>query len=103
LSFGLTLALYTDGLVEAPGIDIDDAIAALADRLAQAPDGDIEDLTETVLGDASHNPRTDDIAILLVRVTRSSATAQLARPPWHSPKIAERVPTQNDARGARSS
>ncbi|WP_393073058.1 SpoIIE family protein phosphatase [Streptomyces sp. LN704] len=69
LSSGLTLALYTDGLVEAPGIDIDDAISALADRLAHTPNDDIESVTETLLGDASLNPRTDDIAILLVRVT----------------------------------
>ncbi|MEU0033346.1 SpoIIE family protein phosphatase [Streptomyces sp. NPDC006333] len=69
LSSGLTLALYTDGLVEAPGIDIDDAIGALADRMARAPNDDVEGLTETLLGDASHNPRTDDIAMLLVRVT----------------------------------
>jgi serine phosphatase RsbU (regulator of sigma subunit) len=75
LSSGLTLALYTDGLVEAPGIDIDDAVAALADRLAQASDDDLEDLTETLLGDASHHPRIDDIAMLLVRVTGSSTTA----------------------------
>ncbi|MET8289560.1 MULTISPECIES: PP2C family protein-serine/threonine phosphatase [unclassified Streptomyces] len=69
LSSGLTLALYTDGLVEAPGIDIDDAIGALAGRLAHAPNDDIESLTETLVGDASLNPRTDDIAILLVHVT----------------------------------
>ncbi|WP_194280462.1 SpoIIE family protein phosphatase [Streptomyces fagopyri] len=69
LSSGVTLALYTDGLVEAPGIDIDDAIGALADRLAQAPNDDVEGLTETLLHHASLKPRTDDIAILLVQVT----------------------------------
>ncbi|MFE5038205.1 SpoIIE family protein phosphatase [Streptomyces sp. NPDC056683] len=80
LPSGLTLALYTDGLVEAPGIDIDDAIAALAGRLAQALDDDIEDLTETLLGSASHHPHTDDIAVLLVRVTHSSTAADRGRP-----------------------
>ncbi|WP_329323539.1 MULTISPECIES: SpoIIE family protein phosphatase [unclassified Streptomyces] len=70
LSSGLTLALYTDGLVEAPGIDIDDAIATLAGRLARAPRDDVESLTETLLDHASLRPRTDDIAMLLVQVTR---------------------------------
>ncbi|MGW4668999.1 SpoIIE family protein phosphatase [Streptomyces sp. NPDC004324] len=69
LPSGLTLALYTDGLVEAPGIDIDDAIAALAGRLARAPRDDVESLTEDLLDHASLKPRTDDIAMLLVHVT----------------------------------
>ncbi|MEU2619548.1 SpoIIE family protein phosphatase [Streptomyces sp. NPDC007157] len=66
---GTTLALYTDGLVEAPGIDIDDAVAALARRFARSPDDDVEGLTDRLLGDASCNPRADDIAVLLVRFT----------------------------------
>lgn len=69
LSSGVTLALYTDGLVEAPGVDIDDAIGALAGRLADAPNDDVEGLTETLLCHASLEPRTDDIAMLLVQVT----------------------------------
>ncbi|MFF2993176.1 PP2C family protein-serine/threonine phosphatase [Streptomyces sp. NPDC057950] len=75
LSSGLTLALYTDGLVETPGIDIDDAISTLACRLAQAPDDDIEGLTDSLLTGARLTPHTDDIAILLLRVTNRSTTA----------------------------
>ncbi|BCM64864.1 hypothetical protein EASAB2608_00198 [Streptomyces sp. EAS-AB2608] len=30
---GAVLALYTDGLIESPGIDVDDAISALAELL----------------------------------------------------------------------
>ncbi|MFE3164155.1 SpoIIE family protein phosphatase [Streptomyces sp. NPDC059224] len=66
---GTALALYTDGLVEAPGVDIGDAVTALAVRFAQSPDDDIEVLTDRLLGDASCNPRADDIAVLLVRFT----------------------------------
>lgn len=71
LSPHTTLALYTDGLVEAPGIDIDDAIADLAERLARAPDNDTEVLTEALLEQGSRHPHTDDIAMLVVHVTES--------------------------------
>ncbi|MEV7321899.1 GAF domain-containing SpoIIE family protein phosphatase [Streptomyces sp. NPDC093970] len=68
LAAGTTLALYTDGLVEAPGIDIADAIADLTNRFTKASGNDVEVLVESLLGDCSHHSRTDDIAMLLVRV-----------------------------------
>ncbi|MFJ7591675.1 SpoIIE family protein phosphatase [Streptomyces sp. NPDC097617] len=66
---GAFLALYTDGLVEAPGRDIEDAIGAVATRITEAPErhplGDLADeLIEHAHRDA---PRTDDIALLLLR------------------------------------
>ena len=65
---GATLALYTDGLVEAPGVDLEKAQKHLADRLAEASrrpvDEAADELTRGVLSD-SH--RRDDIALMLLR------------------------------------
>ncbi|MGW3248417.1 SpoIIE family protein phosphatase [Streptomyces sp. NPDC001070] len=67
---GSVLALYTDGLVEAPGTDIDDAITDLARHLARADDQSAEDLADTLMHHAaSTTPGTDDMALLLVRST----------------------------------
>ncbi|MBB1243778.1 SpoIIE family protein phosphatase, partial [Streptomyces durbertensis] len=65
---GAVLALYTDGLVEHPGTDIDDAIADLADQLAAADPGDLDALADNLIHHAEHTaPRHDDIALLLMR------------------------------------
>ncbi|MFD7692646.1 SpoIIE family protein phosphatase [Streptomyces sp. NPDC059805] len=65
---GAVLALYTDGLVERPGVDIDDAISAVTGRLAAFAPDDLDALADALLehaGQAAANP--DDIALLLVR------------------------------------
>ncbi|MEU6158139.1 SpoIIE family protein phosphatase [Streptomyces sp. NPDC047130] len=71
LAPGAVLALYTDGLVEHPGADIDDAIAALAHAMAsrQHPDlGDLDGFADALVDHAERTaPRNDDIALLLVR------------------------------------
>ncbi|MFJ4467078.1 SpoIIE family protein phosphatase [Streptomyces sp. NPDC089424] len=68
---GTTLALYTDGLVEAPGTDIDEAVADLARQLALTPADDIDALIDGLLRHALRGiPRTDDVAMLLLRTTR---------------------------------
>ncbi|MGW7366179.1 SpoIIE family protein phosphatase [Streptomyces sp. NPDC054841] len=65
---GAVLALYTDGLIEIPGTDIDDAVTALAHRLTQAQDRTVDELADTLLHHATKaTPRTDDIALLLIR------------------------------------
>ncbi|MFJ4276062.1 SpoIIE family protein phosphatase [Streptomyces coelicoflavus] len=65
---GAVLALYTDGLVETPGIDIDEATGALAHRLTTAHAEILETLADTLLNHAERAaPRTDDIALLLLR------------------------------------
>lgn len=62
------LALYTDGLVETPGTDIDDATADLAARLAAAQDKSLETIADALLDHAQRaTPRNDDIALLLIR------------------------------------
>ncbi|GLF96985.1 PP2C family protein-serine/threonine phosphatase [Streptomyces yaizuensis] len=68
---GAVLALYTDGLIETPGTDIDDALAALARRLAgAAPDASLEELADLLLGPPEvRDRRGDDTALLLLRPT----------------------------------
>lgn len=66
---GTLLALYTDGLVEAPGRDIEDAIGAVARLIGEAserhPLGDLAD--ELIEHAHRDGPRLDDIALLLLR------------------------------------
>ncbi|MDG9700836.1 SpoIIE family protein phosphatase [Streptomyces sp. DH37] len=67
---GTTLALYTDGLVEAPGTDIDDAIARLAHLLARAGQRDLDSLADDLVRSTTPPaPRADDIALLLIRAS----------------------------------
>ncbi|MFE1028756.1 SpoIIE family protein phosphatase [Streptomyces sp. NPDC058818] len=61
---GSVLALYTDGLVEAPGVDLDDATAALAGLLERADPTDLDAMADTLI---RHAPSPgDDIALLLL-------------------------------------
>jgi serine phosphatase RsbU (regulator of sigma subunit) len=61
------LALFTDGLVESPGADIDDAVAGLAARLARADEPTLDALADSLLQHRA-TPHTDDIALLVLRV-----------------------------------
>ncbi|MET9799417.1 SpoIIE family protein phosphatase [Streptomyces sp. NPDC006368] len=70
LPAGAVLALYTDGLVESAGTDIEEAIAGLADHLSDAGEDDLDLLLESVLRRGRPaDQRTDDIALLLLRPT----------------------------------
>ncbi|MDC7340149.1 SpoIIE family protein phosphatase [Streptomyces lydicus] len=64
---GSLLALYTDGLVETPGVDPDSAVAALAARLdggpPQSPDRLADALLAHLHADAA---RQDDVALMLL-------------------------------------
>ena len=65
---GAVLALYTDGLVERPGVDIDDGISALRLALTRAgnPSTRLADLADRLTTAAQHTAeRPDDIALLL--------------------------------------
>ncbi|MGW3028067.1 SpoIIE family protein phosphatase [Streptomyces sp. NPDC001221] len=67
LTPGTVLALYTDGLVENPGVDLDDAMAGLAAQLAQARPQPMDQLATALIDHARRTaPRTDDIALLLI-------------------------------------
>ncbi|MER6184221.1 SpoIIE family protein phosphatase [Streptomyces sp. NPDC001652] len=67
LSPGLMFAFYTDGLIETPGVDLDESIAGLARHLADADDRDLDLLIDDLLRKTgTAGPRTDDIAILVL-------------------------------------
>jgi PAS domain-containing protein len=62
---GGVLVLYTDGLVEAPGVDLDDATAALAGLLEDTDPTELDVMADTLI---RHAPSPgDDIALLLIR------------------------------------
>jgi len=64
---GAVLALYTDGLVETPGADIEDAISDLARQLTQAEHHSMDALADSLVHYAGQRaPRIDDIALLLI-------------------------------------
>ncbi|WUD70506.1 SpoIIE family protein phosphatase [Streptomyces sp. NBC_00510] len=63
---GSILALYTDGLVEERGTDIDVGIDRLRTCLAHAPAASLDELADRLLHHATRSPyRADDIALLL--------------------------------------
>ncbi|MET7318697.1 SpoIIE family protein phosphatase [Streptomyces thermoviolaceus] len=68
---GSLLALYTDGLVERPGIDLDKAVGDLAERIAEAASDPLHLLPTRLLRSAGgpHEPgaNSDDIALLLLQ------------------------------------
>ncbi|GGY32516.1 SpoIIE family protein phosphatase [Streptomyces djakartensis] len=69
---GCTLALYTDGLVETPGRDIDVGLELLNEALRR-PSADLEEACEEVLRKVRAEPAADDIVLLLARPRRLGA------------------------------
>ncbi|MDH6546084.1 serine phosphatase RsbU (regulator of sigma subunit)/PAS domain-containing protein [Streptomyces sp. SAI-208] len=67
LTPGLMLVFFTDGLVERPGVDLDDSFNRLAHHLAQADERDLDLLIDDLLSKAgTAGQRTDDVAILVL-------------------------------------
>ncbi|MEU9860619.1 SpoIIE family protein phosphatase [Streptomyces sp. NPDC047971] len=66
---GDTLALYTDGLVEARGVDIDEGVAALRSQLAGAT-GTLEETADGILERLLPDAPTDDAVVVLARIRR---------------------------------
>ncbi len=68
LAPGCVLALYTDGLIESPGLDIEDALAGLGQRLGEAGDLPLDELADRLVErSAATEERLDDVALLLLR------------------------------------
>ncbi len=68
LPAGAVLALYTDGLVETPGTDIDRTTAALARHLTDSRDLPLHRLIDSLVQHARPTGRhTDDVALLLLQ------------------------------------
>ncbi|MFC0597747.1 SpoIIE family protein phosphatase [Streptomyces palmae] len=90
LAEGAVLLLYTDGLVERPGVDHDEAVAALCERLTHwggpgtadpAPGTDLDRLAEQVINPAVSASFGDDVAVLLVRRNPAAGAAPVDTPP----------------------
>ncbi|MGW0080182.1 SpoIIE family protein phosphatase [Streptomyces sp. NPDC003393] len=68
LAPGSVLVLYTDGLVETPGADIEDALAELGQRLGAAGDVPLSQLAHVLVEQSAVvRERIDDVAVLLLR------------------------------------
>ncbi|MFE7900177.1 SpoIIE family protein phosphatase [Streptomyces sp. NPDC057424] len=66
LAPGSVLALYTDGLVERPGSDIETGIDAVRHRLSETPADSVEYLADRLVRTARRaRERPDDVALLL--------------------------------------
>ncbi|MEU5209144.1 SpoIIE family protein phosphatase [Streptomyces sp. NPDC020742] len=61
------LALYTDGLIEAPGVDLETSVADLARRLHNAPPQSPDRLADALLKNLHGDlERQDDVALMLL-------------------------------------
>jgi serine phosphatase RsbU (regulator of sigma subunit) len=68
LAPGSLLALYTDGLIEYPGVDIEDALADLCGRLAEVGNRPLDEVADhLVRHSTAARERIDDVALLLLR------------------------------------
>ncbi|MFI2367737.1 SpoIIE family protein phosphatase [Streptomyces sp. NPDC018833] len=79
---GSLLALYTNGLIELPGRDIDAALDVLRDTLAH-PEPSLEDTCDTVVRALLSDRRPDDDVALLLARTRRLGPAHYAS--WDLP------------------
>ncbi|MPY55724.1 SpoIIE family protein phosphatase [Streptomyces spongiae] len=64
---GSLLALFTDGLIETRGTDVDERLGALCRALEARPTGSAETQCDSVLDALHTDSRDDDIALLLAR------------------------------------
>ncbi|MEQ4722851.1 SpoIIE family protein phosphatase [Nonomuraea sp. B19D2] len=64
---GSVLTLYTDGLIEEPGVGLGEAIDELAERFTPSAGESLHDLAESLIKGVTVEQRADDIAVLLCR------------------------------------
>jgi len=70
LPSGSLLALCTDGLIESPGVDIEDALAGLAERLGEIGDRPLDEVADSLVEHSgTAEQRLADVALLLLRAT----------------------------------
>ncbi|MFD8198067.1 SpoIIE family protein phosphatase [Streptomyces sp. NPDC059701] len=69
------LALYTDGLLQYYGVDIDGSTRELADRLArlQSSGGELTAIAQALMAGSGARPLRDDAAVLVARISALEA------------------------------
>jgi PAS domain S-box-containing protein len=72
---GSVLVLYTDGLVEHRGRDLDQGLDQLEEALAAAPHGSAQEVLDAVLDAMVDGELDDDVAVLVVRVLPDEVAA----------------------------
>ncbi|MFE4258567.1 SpoIIE family protein phosphatase [Streptomyces sp. NPDC056883] len=83
---GAVLALYTDGLVEIPGTDIDMGVERLRAALAAAGPAPLTETADRLVAEAGHSTdRPDDIALLLASRTSAPEVATPDAPDQAAP------------------
>ncbi|WP_407840488.1 SpoIIE family protein phosphatase [Streptomyces sp. DSM 116496] len=91
---GAVLALYTDGLVEIPGTDIDVGVERLRAALAAAGPAPLTETADRLVAEPGHSTdRPDDIALLLA--SRTSAP-EVATPEVTTPDPADAARAAGD-------
>ncbi len=65
---GSTVVMYTDGLVERRGQDIDDGVALLCRALSERPDVSVDALANGLLAELLPSANDDDVALVVVRL-----------------------------------
>ncbi|MBB1244084.1 SpoIIE family protein phosphatase [Streptomyces durbertensis] len=78
LEIGETLLMFTDGLVERPGSDLEESVEKLAQAVPQGPLHDLDRLADWLTEAPSEVSGADDVALLLVRRDQTAAP-QLGR------------------------
>ncbi|WP_329454418.1 SpoIIE family protein phosphatase [Streptomyces sp. NBC_01497] len=86
---GQTLLMYTDGLVEAPGADLDDGLLELAELVRSGPH-DLQVLADRLCEVVDERGGEDDVAVLLLR--RRGAYV-----PQAGGRLQQRVPPRDPA------
>ncbi|MFI7008323.1 SpoIIE family protein phosphatase [Streptomyces sp. NPDC050145] len=81
---GQTLLLCTDGLVEEPGIDLDDGMRTLTDLVRSGP-ADIDQLADRLCTSVDERGGEDDVALLLLRRRGAGAPQSRGRLTEHVP------------------
>ncbi|MFH9419505.1 SpoIIE family protein phosphatase [Streptomyces sp. NPDC017529] len=66
MAVGETLVMYTDGLVEEPGVDIDDGVRELARVVRDGPQ-EVQQLADRLCDLAAERSGEDDMAMLILR------------------------------------
>ena len=76
----ITLALYTDGLVERRGLHLDEGIDRLGAAILEALPASSREAVDTVVDRLVESPVDDDLALLLVRLEEAPSALRIELP-----------------------